>query len=52
VVVHAQNFEALLREYPGIVREMLEEMARRLRDHSSRTVAAGDPGPAPEASPQ
>jgi hypothetical protein len=43
VVVHGKNFEALLREFPGIVREMLEEMARRLRDHSARSVAARAP---------
>jgi membrane protein len=40
VVVHGKNFEALLREFPGIVREMLEEMARRLRDDSSRPAEA------------
>jgi len=45
VVVHRKNFEALLREFPGIVRDMLEEMARRLRDNSARSVA----GKAPEA---
>ena len=39
VVVHGQNFEALLVEFPGIVREMLVEMAARLRDQS----AAGTP---------
>jgi len=46
VVVHGKNFEALLREFPGIVREMLEEMARRLRDNSARLEApAAAPGP-------
>ena len=34
VVVHGQNFEALLVEFPGIVREMLVEMAARLREQS------------------
>jgi len=46
VVVHGRNFEALLREYPVIVREMLEEMARRLRDHSARTARSADGVPA------
>jgi membrane protein len=35
VVVDAQNFEALLLEFPGIIREMLVEMAGRLRLTSS-----------------
>jgi hypothetical protein len=39
VVVHGKNFETLLREFPDIVREMLEEMARRLRDNSARIEA-------------
>jgi YihY family inner membrane protein len=34
VVVHGQNFEALLVEFPGIVRQMLVEMASRLREQS------------------
>ena len=34
VVVHAHNFEALLLEFPGMIREMLVEMADRLRDTS------------------
>jgi YihY family inner membrane protein len=34
VVVHGQNFEALLVEFPGIVRRMLVEMASRLREQS------------------
>lgn len=35
VIVHGQNFEALLRTYPGTIREMLVEMALRLRRTSA-----------------
>jgi CRP-like cAMP-binding protein len=31
VIIHSHNFEALLQEFPGIVREMLVEMASRQR---------------------
>jgi membrane protein len=47
VVVNGQNFEALLREFPGFVREMLEEMALRLRDHSARSVEPPPAEPVP-----
>lgn len=45
VVVHGQNFETLLVEFPGIVREMLVEMAARLRDETRRGAAASAPCP-------
>jgi len=32
VIIHGENFETLLLEFPGIVREMLGNMARLLRD--------------------
>jgi CRP-like cAMP-binding protein len=35
VVVHGQNFESLLLEFPGMIREMLVEMANRLRETTS-----------------
>ena len=47
VVVHGKNFEALLREFPDIVREMLVEMARRLRDHTERSLEAKEAEPGP-----
>jgi membrane protein len=39
VVIHGENFETLLLEFPGIVRDMLVEMAFRLREQN--------PAPAP-----
>jgi membrane protein len=35
VIIHDHNFEALLQEYPDIVREMLVEMASRLKQRQS-----------------
>jgi len=34
VVIHGENFETLLLEFPGIVRDMLVEMAFRLREQN------------------
>lgn len=42
VVVHARNFNQLLAEFPETVREMLGEMAGRLRDANQRTGEARD----------
>jgi CRP-like cAMP-binding protein len=32
VIIHGENFETLLLEFPGIVREMLGKMAARVRE--------------------
>ena len=34
LVIHEENIDTLMREFPGIPRDMLTEMARRLRDTS------------------
>jgi len=47
VRVHRKNFEALLREFPDLVEDMLVEMARRLRDHTERSLAGEGPPAAP-----
>ena len=49
VVINARNFNDLLREFPETIREMLVEMARRLRDTSDRGSAAAAPVVEPEA---
>jgi YihY family inner membrane protein len=49
VVVHGQNFETLLLEFPGVVREMLVEMARRLRSTPAGGARAAGSLPPPEA---
>jgi CRP-like cAMP-binding protein len=36
VIIHSHNFEALLLEFPEIVREMLVEMALRLSEENVR----------------
>jgi CRP-like cAMP-binding protein len=36
VIIHSHNFEALLLEFPEIVREMLVEMALRLSAENVR----------------
>ena len=36
VILHGHNFEALLREFPDMIREMLVEMASRLRASSGQ----------------
>jgi len=46
VIIHSHNFEALLLEFPEIVREMLVEMALRLsREKAEYLVEAGGPVP-------
>jgi len=35
LVIHEENFDTLVREYPDILRDMLTEMARRLRETSA-----------------
>jgi CRP-like cAMP-binding protein len=47
VLVHRKNFEALLREFPDLVQAMLVEMARRLRDHTERSLEAKEAEPGP-----
>jgi membrane protein len=52
VVIDGRNFNDLLREFPDTIREMLVEMARRLRETSGRAVhdsAAATPEVQPEA---
>jgi membrane protein len=43
VVVHQGNFEALMSEFPSVVRRMLEDMAQRLRDQSARGLRVDGP---------
>jgi membrane protein len=38
VIIHSHNFDALLLEFPGIVREMLVEMAFRLSERQAELV--------------
>lgn len=46
VIIHGHNFEALLLEFPEIVREMLVEMAHRLsREKAEYMVETGGPVP-------
>jgi len=40
LVIHEENIDALMREYPSILRGMLTEMARRLRNTSEITDLA------------
>ena len=51
VLVRRKNFEALLREFPDLVQAMLVEMARRLRDHTERSLEAKEAEPGPQGGP-
>jgi membrane protein len=42
VVIHGENFETLLLEFPGIVRDMLVEMASRLREQPAPAGAGSE----------
>lgn len=44
IVIHAHNLDALMREFPDTIREMLVEMAHRLQDTSeiARTSQTGE----------
>lgn len=41
IIIHQQNIDALMREYPGLIRDMLTEMAGRLRETSAQPRVAG-----------
>lgn len=41
IIIHQQNIDALMREYPGLIRDMLTEMADRLRETSAQPTRAG-----------
>lgn len=45
LLIHGQNLDALMREYPETIREMLVELARRLRDTSAQVLSEGGEAP-------